>query len=135
MAHGYKTKTKELIYACFLKNQNTLISAKELYLTLSDMGYNINITTIYRNLEAMSKAGDLMRFSEEEGGVKYKYTGELGACREHLHLKCVKCGKLHHLDCHFMKELSEHSKAEHGFSLLCEQSMLYGIYKNCNETV
>ena len=35
---------------------------------------------------------------------------------KHLHLKCVQCGRIYHLDCHFMDEVRAHLMAEHGFT-------------------
>ena len=52
-------------------------------------------------------------------------------CREHLHLKCVQCGRIYHLDCHFMDEVRAHLMAEHGFTLQCEGSVLYGLCRRC----
>ena len=52
-------------------------------------------------------------------------------CREHLHLKCVQCGRIYHLDCHFMDEVRAHLMAEHGFTLQCEGSVLYGLCRHC----
>ena len=54
-----------------------------------------------------------------------------GASREHLHLKCVQCGRIYHLDCHFMDEVRAHLMAEHGFTLQCEGSVLYGLCRHC----
>ena len=51
--------------------------------------------------------------------------------REHLHLKCVRCGRIYHLDCHFMDEVRAHLMAEHGFTLQCEGSVLYGLCRSC----
>lgn len=42
---------------------------------------------------------------------------ELGHhCEEHLHLQCVKCGKIIHLECEFMDEISEHILKDHGLN-------------------
>ena len=49
----------------------------------------------------------------------------------HLHLKCVKCGKIIHLECHFMEEISHHIEESHGFTLQCKNSILYGVCKEC----
>ena len=46
-------------------------------------------------------------------------------------LKCVRCGRIYHLDCHFMDEVRAHLMAEHGFTLQCEGSVLYGLCRSC----
>ena len=45
--------------------------------------------------------------------------------------KCVKCGKIIHLECHFMEEISHHIEESHGFTLQCKNSILYGVCKEC----
>ena len=49
----------------------------------------------------------------------------------YLDLKCVKCGKIIHLECHFMEEISHHIEESHGFTLQCKNSILYGVCKEC----
>ena len=61
----------------------------------------------------------------------FQYVDEGRHCREHLHLKCVRCGRIYHLDCHFMDEVRAHLMAEHGFTLQCEGSVLYGMCRSC----
>ena len=69
--------------------------------------------------------------AEAGGKAVYQYV-ELGQhCEEHLHLKCVKCGCIIHLDCGFMDEIAEHIQKDHGFQLQCKNSILYGICKDC----
>ncbi len=38
---------------------------------------------------------------------------------------------IYHLDCHFMDEVRAHLMAEHGFTLQCEGSVLYGLCRSC----
>ena len=132
---SYKTRLKSLILAAFTKKEDGLLSAADIYRILTDEGVSLNLTTVYRNLDAMTQDGVLMRFSDKESGrAMYKYSGEGGGCRSHIHMKCTKCGEIVHLDCHFMKMLAAHAQEEHGFLLSCEQSMLYGICKKCERT-
>ena len=131
---SYKTKLKSLILGAFTKKEDGLLSAADIYRILTEEGVALNLTTVYRNLDAMTRDGVLMRFTNEETGrAVYKYSGKEGSCRSHLHMKCTECGEIIHLDCHFMHELSNHAKREHGFSLCCEQSMLYGICAKCEK--
>ena len=72
-------------------------------------------------------------FPKTDKGEKavFQYVDEGRHCREHLHLKCVQCGRIYHLDCHFMDEVRAHLMAEHGFTLQCEGSVLYGLCRHC----
>ena len=65
-----------------------------------------------------------MKYVADKGEkAVFQYVDEGRHCREHLHLKCVRCGRIYHLDCHFMDEVRGHLMAEHGFTLQCEGSV------------
>ena len=73
-----------------------------------------------------------MKYVANKGEMSsFQYIGDKHACKEHLHLRCVLCEKIIHLECDFMCEISEHIMDHHGFSLICESSVLYGICKEC----
>ncbi len=128
----YNTKIKKKILECFAENAEASHSAKDIHAELTKNGEKVNITTVYRNLDLMTGDGVLLRFQDNKcEKAMYKYSGDGGRCHSHLHLSCVKCGCMIHLDCHFMNELREHIKKEHGFSLMCSNSVIYGVCKEC----
>ena len=108
------------------------VTAADIDQYLKRNGDAVNITTIYRYLDKLATDGTVMKYVAEAGGkAVYQYV-ELGQhCEEHLHLKCVKCGCIIHLDCGFMDEIAEHIQKDHGFQLQCKNSILYGICKDC----
>ena len=63
----------------------------------------------------------------------YQYVEMGHHCEEHLHLKCVSCGCIIHLECAFMQEISEHILEDHGFKLQCKNSIIYGLCRECRE--
>lgn len=132
----YNTKIKKKILEYFADNAENTYSAKDIHSKLTEKGEKVNITTVYRNLDNMTGDGVLIRFQDSrcEKAI-YKYSGKGRNCRSHLHMKCVECGLVIHLDCHFMHELEIHVKEEHGFKLLCSNSVIYGICKNCEGRV
>ena len=74
----------------------------------------------------------MIRYVSGQGSqAAYQYVEQGKGCCDHLHLQCVKCGRIYHLDCAFMKEISEHIEKDHGFELQCRNSVLYGICKDC----
>ena len=92
----------------------------------------VNITTIYRYLDKLAKDGTVIKYVAEKGcQAAYQYVEPGRGCEQHLHLKCVKCGKIIHLECHFMEEISHHIEESHGFTLQCKNSILYGVCKEC----
>ena len=131
----YNTRIKKKILERFADNAEKTYSAKDVHEALLKDGEKVNITTVYRNLDTMTGDGMLIRFKDgvSEKAI-YKYSGKQGNCRSHLHMKCVECGEVIHLDCHFMNEIRTHIKSEHGFRLICSSSVIYGVCKNCEKT-
>ena len=54
-------------------------------------------------------------------------------CDSHIHMQCVRCGKVIHLDCHFLDEINEHIEEHHGFTIICKGSILYGMCESCKK--
>lgn len=130
---GYKTKPRALITALFEEHRDRLFTAKEVREHLRrQTGGAPDLSTVYRNLDSLTDKGVVLRFVSEDGtGAGYKYAGAGGGCLSHLHIKCIECADIVHLDCSFMKSVEEHALSEHGFHILPEQSILYGICDKC----
>ncbi|MCO7152398.1 transcriptional repressor [Anaerobutyricum hallii] len=93
---------------------------------------SVNTTTVYRLLDKLCAENIIIKYSDiNSDKAVYQYAGEKGHCREHLHLKCIKCGKVMHLDCGFMDELREHIMEEHHFQLQCSGDLLHGLCEEC----
>jgi Fur family ferric uptake transcriptional regulator len=127
MAKGeYQTKTRMRMMD-FLKESSRAVTVDEIHAALSD----IDLSTIYRNVERMVEEGTLLQFAGTGGGKpSYQLPLEEG-CHHHLHLKCTVCGKVIHLDCAQMQEFTDHIKTKHGFTLSYDDTVLYGICQDC----
>lgn len=130
--NGYATASRKRILDFLKNNSDRTVTAADIadYLKANDS--EVNMTTIYRYLDKLASEGTVMKYVAECGGkAVYQYVEMGHHCEEHLHLKCVKCGNIIHLECAFMDEISEHILKDHGFVLQCKNSILYGICKNC----
>lgn len=131
---NYNTKCKGLIASYLENNSDRRVSAADIYNHLRDCGCQTNRTTVYRNLEKMTEQGSIIKYktSDSECAVYQTVTvREHGSCHEHLHLQCEKCGKIIHLECHFMDMIANHLLADHGFMIKCNGSVLLGTCKEC----
>ena len=61
----------------------------------------------------------------------YQYIGNSCSCRDCFHAKCLRCGRLEHLECGDSVVFARHLMAEHGFAIDCGQSVLYGVCRDC----
>lgn len=129
---GYATASRRRILEFLKNNSDRTVTAADIDTYLRENDSEVNITTIYRYLDKLANEGTVIKYVTEKGGkAAYQYVEQGHRCEEHLHLKCVKCGCIIHLECAFMNEISEHINMDHGFALQCKNSILYGTCKNC----
>lgn len=134
MAKVYHTKTKDLILEYIQANKDRRFRAAEIYLYFRGLGKEVNLTTIYRNLDKLEENKLIMKYkTAEDGCATYQYVEPHGNCHEHLHLQCRGCGKIIHLECHLMNEIREHLSEHHGFYLECPGSVLVGLCGDCEK--
>ena len=89
-------------------------------------------STVYRQISKLMQSGVIRRF--ETPGVKsfvYQYANHHDNCDSHYHLKCVKCGRLIHLECSKLDEVRAHIISEHDFIIGCGESVIYGQCTAC----
>ena len=106
---GYNTKTRQLILDYLIRNRQHAVSASNILEHLEAEGASPNPTTVYRYLDKLAGEQRVMKYVADKGEkAVFQYVDEGRHCREHLHLKCVQCGRIYHLDCHFMDEVRAH---------------------------
>lgn len=129
---GYNTKTRQLILDYLINNRQHAVSASNILEHLEAQGASPNPTTVYRYLDKLAVEQRIMKYVADKGQkAVFQYVDEGHHCREHLHLKCVGCGRIFHLECDFMDEVRRHLMEGHGFELQCEGSILYGRCRRC----
>lgn len=132
--NNYVTASRRKILEYLQESDERAVTAADVAAYLKAQNSEVNITTVYRYLDKLAKDGTLIKYVAEKGCQSaYQYVRPGRHCSEHLHLKCVRCGKIIHLDCHFMKEISSHIEESHDFVLQCSQSVLYGICGDCKD--
>ena len=129
---GYNTRQREKLIAFLIKNKNKHTNVQEISAYLSAEGSPVGTATIYRQLDKLVENGTVRKYSfDGKTGACYQYIDDGENCREHFHLKCLSCGRLIHLDCSHLREISQHISEEHGFEIDSSQTVFYGICKDC----
>ncbi|MBR3786134.1 MAG: transcriptional repressor [Firmicutes bacterium] len=130
----YKTNNRTKMMEYLKSNQNRTVSVKDIDAHMRSLDCPVNMTTIYRYLDKLEREGVVMRYADEHGEkATYQLTEREHHCDSHLHLKCVDCGSVIHLDCHFMDEIAGHIANDHGFRLQCRNSVIYGLCQKCQK--
>lgn len=132
MAQEYKTKTRECILEFLKEHKDKRFTAKDIYDGITSGGNNINIATIYRNIDSLVLKGDLLKTKDSESdSTTYQYIENAIECHHHLHIQCKNCGKVEHVEGKEFENLVDYIVNKLGFSLECGQSYLFGFCKDC----
>lgn len=99
---------------------------------LKAQGYNLSLTTIYRNLSLLVQAGIIRRASIQEdnksGGAWYEHIWDH---EHHDHLVCSSCGKRVEFSYPAIDILQEAVAKEHGYTLERHHLELIGMCPDC----
>ncbi len=126
MAH-YQTKSRRQILELMDRNPDQSYTADALAQALLDQ-YGADApgkSTVYRLVGTMAKER-LLHKSEQQGTrcALYRKAGE--HCHEHLHLKCLDCGKLMHMEEEQSAVLLNEIFKQNGFTVDEYRSVLFG---------
>lgn len=128
----YQTKQKILLEKYLKDNAQKQFTINEIIESVCPD--NKGKSTIYRLISNLTRSGTLIKLQGEDSkSILYQYIGEGTDCHSHFHLKCSMCGKLFHLDCEHIDEITKHISSEHNFNLDMMKTVLYGTCKECSE--
>lgn len=104
-------------------------TAQELHDELKAGGARIGLTTIYRNLQALSDQGavDVLRNGEGESIYRLCATDA-----HHHHLVCRNCGTSVEISSDEVERWADRTARDHGFTSVTHTAELYGVCASCN---
>lgn len=125
---SYNTKQKDNIL-CLIKSYNHDFTIKNIY---DDLKGSAGLTTIYRFIDKLILNGVVDKYIGHDNVTYYSY---LEKCNEdnHFYLRCSKCGKMIHVDCDCIGDLSSHVFSKHNFKINQENIIINGICEDCCE--
>ena len=125
MKSGYNTKQRSAVLSFFEANADAQYTIDELVTSLGEDAPGKS--TVYRLVKKLEEEGTLRRFTREGTSKAVYQLAGTHCCSEHLHIKCVDCGLLIHLDHDTQDELTKST----GFVIDDSLSMLYGRCAAC----
>ena len=123
----YKSKKREIVI-------NYMRSAGECSYSLAHISdvcepHGVGKSTVYRIISELVDEGAVRKITDAKTRhCTYQYVG--GECRDHLHLQCVGCGKLIHLDHEVSESLCGTLATATDFSIEAG-GVLYGKCAKC----
>ena len=131
----YNTRQKNDIIECLKAAKGTQMTVSDLNYRLHGQGVNIGMTTIYRHLEKLLEDGVVNKYTADgDRSAYFEYIGKEDCHKPRcFHCKCVKCGKLIHLDCGELSGVVKHLEESHGFTVDPVKTVFYGLCRTCRE--
>ena len=131
MKKSYDTEGRRALIEFLSHNPDRQFTVSDLCRAVNG-GEGIGQSSIYRRLNELCNDEIVRKFyNESRNRALYQYVGSSCDCSRHFHEKCLRCGALHHLECDVSLRFAEHLLAEHGFSIDCGQTILYGVCAAC----
>lgn len=128
----YITEQKKILLEFLEKNHDTAYTVEEISQELKKRGASVGKSTVYR---LMTKLVEEKRVKRQlaDGSRKAIYRIILDEhCHNHLHLQCIKCGKVLHLDEETSDKLLDTVKKLNDFSVSEEDTVLMGKCASCS---
>lgn len=130
---NYKTSQRKRLQELFASAPNKAFTAKEISSMLSDA--NISTSAIYRNLAALVQEGTIKRsVIKNNREALYQYVGCSHHC-DKIHLSCVVCGKITHIDVNTSAALEKSISRSDGFRIDHTKTVIYGTCKSCQQDI
>ena len=129
----YATEQKKMLSDFLKENAERAFSVDELIEGMkARYGEGIpGTSTVYRLMTRLVEEGTVKRFVKGHSRhFVYQIVGD-EHCRSHLHLKCIGCGKLLHLDERVSDALLDTIRSNSEFSVNEEETVLFGECAAC----
>ena len=128
----YNTEQKKRLLEFLEENHDNAYTIEEITTELKSRGASVGKSTVYRLMTRLVEEKRVKR-QLAEGSRKAIYRITLDAhCHNHLHLQCIKCGRVLHLDEDTSDKLLDTVKRLNDFSVSEEDTVLMGKCSDCN---
>lgn len=123
------TGQRKLVLDVFLNNESH-ISAEELYDQIKQENPTIGLATIYRTFKLFAECGLASEVQFSNGVTRYEH----GFGHDHHdHLICLNCGKYIEVVDPAIEELQARLAQKNDFQVLRHRMELYGLCRDCQD--
>jgi Fur family ferric uptake transcriptional regulator len=129
----YATEQKKMLSDFLKANAQRAFSVDELVAEMrATYGAGApGTSTVYRLMTRLVEEGTVKRFVKGHSRRFVYQIVDGDHCRTHLHLKCIECGKLLHLDEQISDALLNTIRSSSNFSVNEEETVLFGECASC----
>ena len=128
---GYSTKQRKTLADYLTSHRDEELTATEIAGALKSEG--ISLSAVYRNLASLEEEGLVQRITRAgDRKIFFRFSGA-DECREHIHLRCRKCGKTFHMDMGTTDLLDETVSENCGFKMDRAETGINGVCGDCGK--
>ena len=128
---GYSTKQRKTLTDYLTSHRDEELTATEIARALRSEG--ISLSAVYRNLASLEEEGLVQRITRAgDRKIFFRFSGA-EECREHIHLRCRKCGKTFHMDAGTTDLLDEKVAERCGFKMDRAETVINGVCGECDK--
>lgn len=131
MAEKYRTKQRAALEGYMAEHADEALTAAEIAEGLRREGRGCGRSTVYRLLSQLLDEGAVKREADESGQARYRLSGK--ECSHHLHLRCVECGRVEHMDEAASERILNEVAGAAGFAVDRGETVLLGCCGECRE--
>lgn len=124
----YATKQQVCVREFMDAHEHMALTIDEISSGLSEAGHAIGRATLYRALERMTADGLCIQVPDSDLGLtRYCRIAD----REGSALVCLSCHKAIPISCQGFTDFKEHIAEDHGFLLVPQRTVLFGMCQAC----
>lgn len=124
---GVRSTRQRAAIADALADSDDFRSAQEIHDALRVRGASIGLTTVYRNLQALSRSGQIDELWDGSGEMRYRRCSS----GHHHHLVCRRCGTTVEVQAEPVERWAAKIAQQHGFSDINHTVEVFGCCAEC----
>lgn len=124
---GVRSTRQRAAIADALAASDDFRSAQELHDQLRARGESIGLTTVYRNLQALSASGQIDVLWDGSGEIRYRHC----STGHHHHLVCRQCGTTVEVQAEPVERWAARVADQHGFAEVNHTVEVFGRCADC----
>lgn len=129
---GYQTHQRQMLLDFLIAHSDRSFSVDEISQQLSCFENPPGKSTVYRLINKMVEEDIVHRLTgDNKKTFVYQYTGKIN-CTKHLHLKCLSCGRLIHIEDDLTQSGLGSIMQKYNFNIDNSKSVLYGSCDKCS---
>ncbi|AUH68573.1 Fur family transcriptional regulator [Gordonia sp. PS3] len=124
---GQRSTKQRAAIADVLSDTDDFLSAQQLHDKLRERGESIGLTTVYRNLQALTAARQIDAIWDGSGETRYRHC----STGHHHHLVCRECGTTVEIKADKVERWADSVASENGFADISHTVEIFGTCRDC----